>query len=418
MFLSFLLLPTSLKYFDENKFGIWLTLVSIIGWISFLDLGVTNTIRNKLGRSLAIKDFNAAKKDISNAFLMLAIIFLFSCLFFEILIYCVNWDDILNTGAYFNNEIVISLTILNISLFLNSVFGVVFTVISSDQDSITQEVQKFISIFISFLGIFFFNRYFFNSLIFNSVVITFISAALTISFYIYFFYKKYNQIRPDIKLFDLKLIYKLFGTSSSFFIIQISALVLFMTDNIVISKIFSPAEVVPYNISFRLFNIVVTLFGILTAPSAAALNNAHNLDDQNWIKNYFNKIFKIWAITVLFIMLLFLFSNQIYLIWVGKAIIVDKIISFSMAIFVLVQTYNVIYVSYLFSIGKIKVQLIAAILAALINIPLSVVLCKYFNTGPSGVIIATILCSFPNVFLSKYQSNLILNNKAKGIWAK
>jgi Na+-driven multidrug efflux pump len=89
-----------------------------------------------------------------------------------------------------------------------------------------------------------------------------------------------------------------------------------------------------------------------------------------------------------------------------------------MAIFVLVQTYNGIYVSYLFSIGKIKVQLIMAIIAALINIPLSILLCRYFSIGPSGVIIATIFCSLPNVILSKYQTKLILNKKDKGIWAK
>ena len=40
--------PLTINYIDAERYGIWLTLSSIIIWFNFFDLGLGNGLRNKL----------------------------------------------------------------------------------------------------------------------------------------------------------------------------------------------------------------------------------------------------------------------------------------------------------------------------------------------------------------------------------
>ncbi|GAH31869.1 unnamed protein product, partial [marine sediment metagenome] len=51
--ISFLLVPLVLNYIDITKYGIWLTLSSIIGWFGFFDIGLGNGLRNKFAEAIA-----------------------------------------------------------------------------------------------------------------------------------------------------------------------------------------------------------------------------------------------------------------------------------------------------------------------------------------------------------------------------
>ena len=52
-----LLVPLTLEYVDSESYGIWLTLSSMVAWISFFDIGINNGLKNKLAESLALKNY-------------------------------------------------------------------------------------------------------------------------------------------------------------------------------------------------------------------------------------------------------------------------------------------------------------------------------------------------------------------------
>ena len=45
---SLLIVPMTISYINPARYGIWLTLSSIIGWVNFFDLGLGNGFRNRL----------------------------------------------------------------------------------------------------------------------------------------------------------------------------------------------------------------------------------------------------------------------------------------------------------------------------------------------------------------------------------
>jgi O-antigen/teichoic acid export membrane protein len=65
---QFALVPLTLHYLDKERYGIWLTMSSMIAFFSFFDVGIGNGLRNKLSEALANGDTNLAKVYISTSY--------------------------------------------------------------------------------------------------------------------------------------------------------------------------------------------------------------------------------------------------------------------------------------------------------------------------------------------------------------
>ena len=59
--IAFLLVPLSISYLGNEKYGLWLTIYSFIGWFNFFDFGIGHGLRNKLTEAWATKNINLAK---------------------------------------------------------------------------------------------------------------------------------------------------------------------------------------------------------------------------------------------------------------------------------------------------------------------------------------------------------------------
>ena len=71
--ISFLLVPLTIDYVNKENYGIWLTLSSIVAWMSFFDIGLNNGLRNRLGDSLAKEDYVLSRKLVSTSYALLTI---------------------------------------------------------------------------------------------------------------------------------------------------------------------------------------------------------------------------------------------------------------------------------------------------------------------------------------------------------
>jgi len=55
--ISFLLMPVVISYLDVTKYGIWLTINSVLAWVFLLDLGLSGGLRTRLAQALAKNAF-------------------------------------------------------------------------------------------------------------------------------------------------------------------------------------------------------------------------------------------------------------------------------------------------------------------------------------------------------------------------
>ena len=60
--------PLLINSLNQDRYGIWLTITTIVSWIAFFDIGLGNGLRNKLAESIACKDEINARKYVSTTY--------------------------------------------------------------------------------------------------------------------------------------------------------------------------------------------------------------------------------------------------------------------------------------------------------------------------------------------------------------
>jgi O-antigen/teichoic acid export membrane protein len=233
---------------------------------------------------------------------------------------------------------------------------------------------------------------------------------------LWFYNHAYKKYAPSIKFVKFRYARNLMSLGIKFFIIQIAALVLFNTNNIIVTQLFGPAEVTTFNVSFKLFSIITMVFSIIASPLWSAFTDAYAKNEFEWIKSTLSKMRKVWGLLIISTIILLSFSPWIYKVWVGDKVTVPFALSAAMTSYVIVYIWQTIHVFFLNGIGKIRLQLYLVIFSGLINIPLAIILGK--KLGLVGITLtSTLLFTFMGIVFS-IQTKRILNKTAVNIWNK
>jgi len=194
------------------------------------------------------------------------------------------------------------------------------------------------------------------------------------------------------------------GLSLAFFCIQLCMIVIFTTDNLIITNLIGPEEVASYDIVYKLFQVVITISIIAQDPLWALYTDAYQKRDFKWIKQTLNRLNKLFIIFIGCVVLLYFFANPIIKFWIQRDLNISKNLILFMSLFVLVRVYGIIYMNFLNSIGKVKLQMWLYFFGAIVNIPLSIYFVNYCNFGSSGVILGTIISILSLSFILPIQA--------------
>ena len=416
--ISFLLIPLALNYLNPVKYGIWLTLTSVIGWFAFFDMGLGNGLRNKLAEALAKDDKELARMYISTSYAVLSIIIGIIYVGFIFVFPFINWSKILNTPSEMNAEINKLIFIVFSFFSLQFIIKLISMILKADQRSAISGGINTLASLLSLIIVFILTKTTHGSLLWLSVGISAANIIAPLIATVWFFSKDYKHLIPSFRYVKLSCAKDLMGLGFLFFIMQFAALILFSTDSFIIDQLYGPEEVTPYNIAFKYFSVITMGFAIITTPFWTAYTDAYHKHDFAWIKRITKKLSLLWVALVIIVFVMILCSDFFYEIWVGDKVEIPFILSLSMGVWVLISTWTSIFGNFLSGVGKIRLSLYHSFAMIIINIPLSVFLAKYLNLGSTGVIIGTCLCVLPQVFLHPIQYKKIINNTAKGIWGK
>ena len=157
-----------------------------------------------------------------------------------------------------------------------------------------------------------------------------------------------------------------------FFVIQIGALILLQTDNIIATQLFGPREVTTFSLAYKLFSINIVVFSIIMAPLWSAFTDAYAKNDFVWIKRLFLKVQRVWLVFFAFSIVLLFVSPFIFKLWIGNKVKIPFNLSIAMTLYTVAQTWLFIPCYLLNGIGKIKMQFYLYIICILTNIPIAI----------------------------------------------
>ena len=388
----------------------------MINWFHLFDMGISHGLRNKLSVALAQNDILKAKKLISTSYFIISAISLILILLSSFIPPLVDWNYLLNSYSIASDTLVQIIQIVALCFCCNLTFKIITSVFLAKQMPLFIGLTEVLSKLIIFIILVFVVKYTNENLVYYTTVLSVIPVLVLLIFNVVFFQKKYKAIKPSIYAIDLSKLNDIMGLGLKFFIVQLGVVMLFMTDNLIISHLFSPGDVTPYEISKKYFTAVLIVFSIIIKPYWSAITEAYEKEDFEWIKNAIGKLTKIWCfMSFLTLLMLFCFPKVLE-IWVGNKIDVSISLAIQWTLFVILQTKNNIYTFFLNGTGKISLQLITGILTFFINIPLSILFAKYYDLGVSGVLLATNCSVLLYVITRKIQYKKIINKRAYGLW--
>lgn len=410
------LVPLTINYINPTQYGIWLTLSSIVAWFSFFDIGFGHGLRNRFVEAKALGNFEKAKTFVSTTYAVLTLIFLGVWLLFALVNFFVDWSEILNVPANLAIELSLLALIIFSFLCLRIIFQTINTIIIADQKPALAGFFDLLGQLIALIIIFILTQTTEGSLINLGFALGFASIVILIIASLILYNGKYKLFSPSLKNVDFGFARDIMSLGVKFFLIQFGAIVIFQTTNIVITQVLGPEKVTVYNIAFKYFSIMSMIFYIVLSPFWSAFTEAYSKQEFYWMNNSIEKLKKIWLFSIPLGVIMVLFADYAYKLWIGNLVIIPISVSIAIALLVLLTMRFNLFIFPINGIGKIRLQLYINIAISLIYIPMAVYSCKWF--GLEGIIGANILVASIHAIISQKQLSKLMTNTATGIWNK
>ena len=411
MLASFLAIPLMIRYLGQEQFGVWSTLLTVMSWIVFFDLGVGNGLRNKVAEALAKNDKREAADYISSGYSLIGLIALALWVFFTGVSFFVPWQTVFNTQAIPEATLRLTVQIAVFFIVFNFWIGLIGAILGAVQKTAMAALGQLISNVLALLFVFILTKTISATLSYLALAygLSLVAANIFLSFW---FYKQYRELRPTLSL-DKKHMAPLLSIGLKFFIIQLAVLVIFTTDKMLITQLFGPEYVVQYDVVFKLFSVITFAHTLISAPLWSAYTDAYHRGDMVWVKRMLRKQLIVFVGIILCVFIMGLLANPIIGVWIGRDVNVSYPLVVSVGIFVLVSAWNNIYAMFVNGIGDMKIQLYTSVAAMFLNIPLSLVFVKYFGFGLSGIVMATIASLLLSAIALPIQVNYIMRLHAR-----
>ena len=393
-----LLVPATLHCLGEYKNGIWLTISSLLLWIDNMDIGLGNGLRNKIAEYMAHDEFERTRSLISSTFAMLTCIIIPVLLILLLLIALTDPYWIFNASPskvdHLDQVLMATVTLVCTSFIFkligNFYMGMQLPAVSNLLIALGQTLALIGTYIVLWSGS--------HSLMLIALVNTVSPLIIYLLAFPYTFLYKYPHLCPSLKLIKLKEAKAVIHMGVQFFIMQISSVVLFMTSNILISNLFSPTMVTPYQITYRYFSILLVIFTVICMPFWNATTDAYQKNDIAWIRNATKKLRLMTVGILICLIVMIALSDIVYAIWIDQQTVIDLKMSIMMAAYIFILIYSMRYSYFINGIGKLRLQLIFTTAAAVLFIPLA-----YLTTQWTHSIIWFMI---------------LVNGNANGIWMK
>ena len=405
-----LLVPITLNYVDNETYGIWLTLSSMVAWFSFFDIGLNQGLRNRLAEAFAHEDMVLGKKYVSTTYALLTLIFIPLMVILLLIIPHIDWSRLLNIEVGDPKGFVSAVAIIITYFSLNFILSTINVVMLADQRPADAALRSLIQQLVSILIIYILTRTTQGDLIKLCLGLCIAPLLVVGLFNLTLFSKRYKAIAPRLKEVDFKTVPDLMKLGIQFFIIQIAAIIQFQMVNFLIIRYFGPDDVTEYNIAYKYFGILMMVWGIFTAPLWTAVTDAIARKDYDWVRKAKDRYLKLFGLMALVAPLMLVLSHPVYHIWVGDKVSVGFWLSFWVMLYNMVFMYGTIYVDLLNGAGELKVQAIASCISPLVFLGVAYGLYK-LGCGIPSILIASIVANFNGFLLAPLQYRRLFQTK-------
>jgi O-antigen/teichoic acid export membrane protein len=394
--------PLTYRYLGPERYGIWMVLISIIGAMSFADLGIGNGLVNAISEAYGRDDRKLARQHVSSALALMLTIAAALALIGTVAYPFLPWLRLFNVKSNATAlEGAQAFLVLYASFVVNIPLGVITRTQSGIQKGYIAQVVNALG-GIASLGLILLVISLHGSLawlVFASVgagvVATLING--------WILFREYPWLLPSSHAIRADSAKKIFKLGLLFFVLQCSFTLAFTSDNIVIAQILGAAAVAVYSVPQKLFSFVAAIVAMAVGPLWPAYGEAIARGDVQWVRRIFlGSLWFVLGISIPLCVLLGVAGPWILRVAVGKSFHAPVVLIIVLSIWGVVNSVSQVGSILLNGAGVLRPQVLLAVVVGVSNLALSIFLTKSFGVVGVclGSILTQVLITFPTyVFL-------------------
>ena len=382
--------PLAIRYLGTERFGLWMTISSVIAILSFADLGIGNGLLNAVSEAHGKEDRARAQKYVSSAFFMLSGVAAVFALLFGFAYSRLPWDSIFNVkSALAISEAGPSMAVFVGCFLLNIPLGIVQRIQIGYQEGYINSLWQGAGNALGLAGVL---LAIYLELGLPWIVLAFAGSPLLAALANSLFQFKYKRpwLLPAWSHVDGAAVRRILKMGALFFVLQAAVAVAFSSDNIVIAQLLGPAAVSEYAIAMRVFSFAPMFLGYFLMPLWPAYGESIARGDVKWTKKTLVRSLKLsFSVTVLYSLLLVIFGRQIIKLWAGSEVMPSMLLLLGLGVWTVFGTLGNAVAMFLNGCNKIGFQAVTGSLMAIAALLAKIVFGKAM--GLPGIIWGTLI---------------------------
>jgi len=389
----------TVHYLGTERYGLWMTITSVVSMLTFADLGVGNGLLNAIAGAHGRDDVESARKYVSSAFFILSGIAAVLLGSFVLVYPFVPWRRVFNvTSPLAAHEAGPAVFVFTACFLLNMPLDVVQRVQRGRQEGFATNLWTAAGS-LAGLGALVLAMRLHGGL---AVLLLALSAGQLVSVlgnWIQVFGWRHPELFPKLAFWDRASAREIAHTGMIFLTLQACSIFAVPIDNIIIAQIRGPGAVTQYSVPLRPFLLVNSGVGVFLVPLWPAYSEALARGDVKWVKSTLRRSLAygelIFAPVVLALAVL---GKPIVHLWVGPQIQPTYALLFGMAVWIILTVPGSAFGMFLTGANVLKLQVAIMVPTAVVSVFLKIVMARAF--GLPGVIWAMAFAAFAALVLT------------------
>ena len=375
----------------------WSLLVTAVALLGFADLGLANGLMNVLADALGRDDHATARKAVTASVAGLCALTLAGAAVAAVAVVAVPWERVLNVDPTEVPSLDAALAAFAACVLVSIPAGLGQRVHLAYQQgwaaSLTSGVGSLLSLgFVAAAAVTGAGLPWFVAAMLGGTALAAVGETAWV------LGRSHRDLRPARRDLDLQVLTRLRRSGLLFFVLAAAGAAAYQSDTIVISHHLGAAEVTRYAITLRLFTLVPTALAALLLPLWPVYGEALARDDLTWVRTTLRRsaLLALGATGISSLLLVFV-ARPILEAWAPEVAPPDRGLLLALGSWAVVSTVSTAIAMYLNGANVIRLQVTVAILMAVANLVLSIVLVR--SVGVAGPVWASVITQITIVLI-------------------
>ncbi len=387
---SLLTVPLTLGYLGVERYGMWMTISSLIAFLAFTDLGIGNGLLTAVANASGRDDRSAAARYSASAAWMLAAVGLLVVVVVVLLSQVMSWADLFNVSdpvarAEAMPAMVAFAACFGLSLPLSTVTQLRYGYQEGYVNSVYVAAGSIFGLALVLLAI--------NSRLgLPYLVLALMGAPLVASLVnaIVLFTRQRPWLAPRLSRVNGSAAYALLRSGSQFLVLQLAGAAAFYSDSLIAARVIGPGAVAEYAVAAKLFLLPTVLVTAAVGPLWPAYGEAFARGDVPWLRRTLRRsVTLVLAITIPASAILTILAEPILAVWIGGAVAPPGLLVAGIASWTVLGAVGTSMAMLLNGLHVLRFQIATAVVMATLNVALSIFLAS--RIGVAGVIVGTLI---------------------------